>query len=151
MTNKGRIKGNKKVSFNIVDILIVAVAIILLAYFIYCVILGNDLSSLGAKRISAEYTLKIENASEEYYNMIFIGDTVKSSDGTVLLGKVIGKSYENTSDSITIFVTVSSDLYLKSGTYSIKDKKISEGAVLSIRFPGYSPSKGAECVLIKEL
>lgn len=148
MTNRNLIqKKAKKVSFNIVDVLICAVLLIFLAYVIFTYAIGGSIRDLKATDVRVEYTVIIEKVIPEYYHEIKIGDTLKSRDGSLPLGKVAGKTEIAEDGSATIIIQ--SDAHRSQRSYRIGDQKIDPGTKLEIRFPDYAPSSTVKCTSIK--
>ena len=147
MTNRNKPYKSKKISFNIVDALIVLAILLSLTYIIYVQILGNSLGNIGANRVEIEYSIKIENVDEDYYSKIKIGDTVKTSDGSNEIGTVISISPMARDQSITVLIRT--EAYERNGSYKVNDFKIGINEELSVRFLNYAPSTKVKCTQIK--
>ena len=140
--NSIKLRKKKKSSFNIVDIIIVALLALFLAYFIYSAILGGNLYNIGAKKGTVEYTVCIEHVRTDYSNNFDIGDAVKNTDGTLSLGTIIGKSSELSDDGLTysILLTIRTQAYMrKNSVFNVDKQKIKQDSTISLRFPDYAP------------
>ena len=147
MTSKNKPHNAKKISFTIVDALIVFAILISIAYIIYVHVLGHSISDIGAKCVEIEYSVKIEDVDPDYYSKIKIGDTVKTSDGSRELGAVTSISPIARNQSIT--VTIKAEAYERNGLYEVNEIKIGVDEQLSIRFLNYAPSEKVKCTHIK--
>ena len=133
---------DKKTVFNIIDIIIIAIFVIFLSYFIYSYVLGNSLYNIGAEEVQLEYNLRLDKVKAAYCNNIKEGDIIKTSDGKLVLGRVVSSTLEISDDgmSYTVYVTVQADAYMrKSSIFNIQNQKLKPNMAISIRFPNYSP------------
>ncbi|MBQ9743796.1 MAG: DUF4330 family protein [Clostridia bacterium] len=147
MTDRNKTGKAKKTSFNIVDVLILAVFLFFVAYIIYAHVLGYSVENFGATKVNVEYTIRIEDVSSEYFNKITSGDPVKSNDGSVNMGKVVKKYAISDDGSATILIQ--SSAYRSNRSYTIGGQTVNPGTELEIRFPDYAPSAKVKCVGIK--
>lgn len=133
---------DKKTVFNIIDIIIIAIFIIFLSYFIYSYVLGNSLYNIGAEKVQLEYNLRIDKVKASYCNNIKEGDIIKTSDGKLVLGRVVSSTSEISDDgmSYTVYVTVQADAYMRKNLiFNIQNQKLKPDMAISIRFPNYYP------------
>lgn len=139
------IKSNskKKTVFNIIDIIIVAILIVFIAYFVYTYVLDNSLYNLGATEVEVEYTLRIENVRGSYIQNIKEGHTVKSYDNDIILGSVLStdRVLSEQVDCYTLYITVKSSAYMqKNSSINIGGQKLEENMEIPLRFPDYFAS-----------
>ncbi|MBQ8392397.1 MAG: hypothetical protein IJX51_01365 [Clostridia bacterium] len=147
MTDRKKTGKAKKTSFNIVDVLILAVFLFFVAYIVYAHVFGYSLENFGATKVNVEYTVKIDNVPSEYFHKIASGDPVKSSDGSVTMGTVV-KKY-SISDDGSATIVIQSSAYRSNRSYTVGGQTVDPGTELEIRFPDYAPSTKVKCVGIK--
>ena len=136
-------KKKKNAVFNIIDIIIVTLLAIFLAYFIYTYVLGNSLYNIGATEVEIEYTLRIDNVRDSYSENIKESHVVKSSDGNINLGRVFYVTTEPSpnGDSCVLYVTIKSSAYMrKNSSINIGGQNLTENMEISLRFPEYFAS-----------
>ena len=133
----------KRTVFNIVDVIIVAILVVFIAYFIYTYVLGNSLYNLGATEVEVEYTLRIENVRGSYNKNIKEGHTVKASDNDTILGNVlsVNRVLSEHGGTYTLYITVKSSAYMqKNSSINIGGQKLEENMEIPLRFPDYFAS-----------
>jgi hypothetical protein len=136
-------KSKKRSVFNIIDIIIVALLAIFLAYFIYTYVMGNSLNNIGATEVEIEYTLRIENVRGAHNKNIKEGHTVKTSDGNIFLGNVlsVNREFSESGSGYVLYVTVRSDAYMrKNSSINISGQKLVENMEIPLCFPNYFAS-----------
>lgn len=136
-------KSKKRSVFNIIDIIIVALLAIFLAYFIYTYVMGNSLNNIGATEVEVEYTLRIENVRGAHNKNIKVGHAVKTSDEGIFLGNVLSVNRELSEDSngYILHVTVKSSAYMrKNSSINVDGQRIEENMELPLCFPNYFAS-----------
>ena len=149
MTNKSTGDGKtEKFKFNVIDILIILIIIAVLSFIIYCIVLGNDLSDIGAKNAEAEYSVVISRVDISYKDSISVGDMVTNAENGNAMGVVSAVSYTYSSDGehtyddkVDIKVTIVCNAKLKGGKYYCGGVQISSGESISLHFTGFDPSE----------
>ena len=150
MMTRGKSRKSKPRAFNIVDIVIVAVAALTLFYIIYVSVLGNSLSDLGSKKVNIEYIVRVENVSLEGLFTLSEGEAVMSKDGKTELGKIVSlRTFTDVNNVLNAEIRVETPAHLKKGVYKINDTVLTVDKEISVRFTEYSPSSVVKCTNIR--
>ena len=78
----------KKLRFNVVDICIVIIAIFLVAAFAYYAS-GDIPEIIAPKKETMRYTVSIEGFSEEFVDLIKVGEKLKNVDRDCVVGTIV--------------------------------------------------------------
>ena len=160
MTNrKNTNKNTSKFSFNVIDMLIILIIVVAAFFLVYCLILGNDISDLGAKNAEVEYSVIIPKADIIFKDSISVGDNVTDPKTGNSLGTVKKISYSVSfervtdddgneklyinPDKIDIAVTISCNAKTKNNKYRISGVILAIGKYIDVCFPDYAPSEKA--------
>ena len=151
MMSRSKSKKNRASLLNVIDIVIVLVVAVILAYIVYVNVLGHSLADIGAKKVTIEYTVVIDNFDENNQRLPRVRENVMSADGKTFIGTVskITVNYPDDRGITSLEVTVKAQAYVKKGAYRIDKMKIAANDTVSLRFPTYSPSSDVRCIDIK--
>ena len=145
--------GKRKFRFNVVDVFIIIVAILLVTAFVYYAT-GN--LSKGGSEATIRYTVSIEGFSEEFIDLINVGDNVRNIDRACEAGTVVevtparpNISYnQNIEDGTYVAEEVPGEYrcevviespYTNTGSgYYIDQVEIRTGKKISLKTPGYA-------------
>ena len=143
----------KKIRFNVIDIAIVIVAILLVTAFAYYA--GGNLSS-GGKVETIRYTVAVEGFTEEFVDLVKVGDNVRNIDRACEAGTVVAVSeatphisYNENQDEGSFvavevpgkyrFEVVVESPYTNTGSgYYIDQVEIRTGKKISLKTPGFA-------------
>ena len=136
--SRSKSKKNNIQAFNIVDIVIVAVATLALFYIVYVSILGNSIADLGLKKFDIQYTLTIENADYKGFSTLSEGEAVMSKDGRTELGKIVSLNFHVGENGYSIAeITVEASGFSGSDAhdeFKNDDTVLTPGEEVSVRF-----------------
>ena len=152
-------KNPPKFSFNVIDMLIIMIIVVASFFLVYCIILGNDVSDLGAKNAEIEYSVIMQKTDIRFKDCLSIGDNVTDPKTGKSLGTVKKISYSTSfervtdddgneklyanPDKIDLAITISCNAKIKDGKYSVSGVLIAVGNYIDVRFPNYAPSDKA--------
>lgn len=143
----------KKLRFNVIDIFIIIIAILLVTAFTYY---ATGRLSSGGSEATIRYTVAVENISEEFINLVNIGDNVRNVDRACEAGTVVAVSEatphisynENTEEGAFVaaevpdkyrFEVVVESPYTNTGLgYYIDQVEIRTGKKISLKTPGFA-------------
>jgi len=143
----------KKTRFNVVDIFVVIIAILLIVAFAYYA--GGSLSS-GGNSETIRYTVAIEGFTQEFVDLIKVGDNVRNIDRACEAGTVVAVSEatphisynENIEDGSYVAAEVPDmyrcevvieSPYTNTGSgYYIDQVEIRTGKKISLKTPGFA-------------
>ena len=151
---------NKKARFNIIDLVVILVAVIAIGYAAYAVVV-----SLGdtGETVNVEYVIESEVIRKDVVMTLSEGDAVYAEDGTYM-GKVKycevvpakmegvdaeGKTVLTDTEDYTLLLTVDVSTTSKKSGYAVGDMTIACGERYSLRCPSLA-FEGA-CVSVKAL
>ncbi len=143
----------RKNRFNVVDLFVIVVAILLITAFAYYakVSLGSETSAATIR-----YTVSIEGFSEEFKDLIKVGDNVRNIDRACEVGKVVAVTpaepnvhyNENIEEGTYVVeeapgeyrcsVTVESPYTNTGSGYYIDQVEIRTGKKISLKTPGFA-------------
>ncbi len=145
-----------KFNFNVIDMLIVLIIVAALFFVIYCVVLGNNISDLGAKDADVEYSVIISKADIRFKDSVAPGDKVTDAQTGKFLGTVRKTDYSfsvetiidaegneklyTSTDKIDITVTISCTAKIKGTEYYAGGILLETGNYIDIHFTNYAPT-----------
>ena len=151
---------NKKARFNIIDLVVILVAVIAVGYAVYAIVGSLDGSG---ETVAVEYVIESDVIRKDVVMTLAEGDAVYAQDGTYM-GKikyceVVAASKEgvdaegNTTltdtEDYTLLVTVEMNTVSKKNGYTVGDKSIACGERYSLRCPALAFD--GVCVSVKAL
>lgn len=155
-----RVGNVKKGKFNVVDGILVAIALVIVATMVIYLVPG--LLNVAAEDTEITFTLEFKGIDSEFITNIKNGDTVHDSSKHYILGSV--KSVENYAHTVLVYneetktanmkevdglkdiivtVTVKA-IYTEGQGYSVNGERIAVGRAYNISFPDFSGS--AYCI-----
>lgn len=147
----------KKIRFNIIDILLLAVFVLAVGILIYILAVGGRDSSAAAEPVEIIYEVELKNVREVFRGAIKVGDTVVDSVKRYTIGEVIDVRYEEAVytgvDKTTgqlvnspypgrtnIIMTVQAMADTASGHYSVDGYQLMVGKGIYFRTPDFTGS-----------
>lgn len=148
--------GKRKPSrFNLIDALLILIAVLLILALVYVFAPFSKIRDLSSKQTkSIQYMVEILNVEESFIDKISVNDTVIDSVSKNALGTVTVVDY-NTKYSelqyvnqqatlveypdrynVVVTVTATAD-YVEGSGYSVNGTRIAVGEPLAVRFPGF--------------
>ena len=142
-----------KIKFNVIDALIIAGVILVLAVFGYYALGGWEMSDSGKEKIM-NYTVEIQGVPEEYLNKVNIGDDVFDVRKGSAIGKVaaVGEArpYKTVAENInegafvmsevpgkyTFDVTIRTPYKESAAGYTVNDMDLKVGRSVTIKTAG---------------
>ena len=128
----------KSFSFNIIDLLIIALLIAGICAIIYTFVFGNDIKKLFSPKTEISYTVLIDEN-----NTIALGQNVRTE-----LKKDAGTIEELKKSDNGIYVTIKSNAYLVDGELFVNGTKISENNDIILVFDDNSTPEKCTCCKI---
>ncbi|MFA7636419.1 MAG: DUF4330 domain-containing protein [Monoglobales bacterium] len=143
----------RKNRFNVVDIFIIIIAIMLAAAFAYY---ANVSLSAGSDTSTIRYTVAVEGFSEEFKDLVKVGDNVRNIERACEAGTVVAVTpaepniaYNDNAEEGTIIpvqvpgeyrftVTVESPYTKKGSGYFIEQVEIKTGKKIALKTPGFA-------------
>lgn len=143
----------RKIRFNVVDVFVIIIAILLVMAFAYY---ANGTISSKNNLQMIRYTVSVEGFSEEFKDLIKVGDNVRNIDRACEAGTVVAVTpavpnvnyNENTEDGTYVVaevpgkyrcsVTVESPYTNTGSGYYIDQVEIKTGKKISLKTPGFA-------------
>ena len=159
----------KKGRFNLVDLLLVIVALAVIFVVVF-VIDPFSLNLFGGeeREITLEYTIRISNVDIAFVDKIAVGDEVVDSAVNTSLGYVSAVEndipysepyYDNATDTVSmkeypgrydIMITVTAKAIFEDGVgYTVEGRRVAVGSQLYLMFPEYVGT--GSCVSMREI
>ena len=159
----------KKGRFNLVDLLLVLVAMAILFVVVF-VVDPFSLNFFGeeSREITLEYTIRISNVDGAFADKISVGDEVVDSSVKTSLGYVSAVEndipytepyYDNVADTVSmreypnrydILVSVTAKAVFEDGVgYTVDGRRIAVGTLLYLMFPDYAGT--GSCISMREI
>lgn len=158
MTNqKNTNKKPSKFNFNVIDMLIVLIIIAAVFFVVYCIILGNDLTDIGAKSTELEYSVIIPRADIKFKDSVSVGDKVTDPETGKKLGTVKSVEYSFSTEHVTdaegneklytnpnkidLLITISCTAKIKGDSCYVGGILLAVGNYIDVHFTNYSPAE----------
>lgn len=158
MTNqKNTNKKPSRFNFNVIDMLIVLIIVAAVFFVVYCIILGNDLTDIGAKSAELEYSVIIPRADIKFKDSISQGDKVTDPETGKNLGTVKSVEYSFSTEHVTdaegneklysnpnkidLLVTISCTAKIKGDSCYVGGVLLTVGSYINVHFTNYSPAE----------
>lgn len=158
MTNqKNTNKKPSKFNFNVIDMLIVLIIVAAVFFVVYCIILGNDLTDIGAKSTELEYSVIIPRADIKFKDAVSVGDKVTDPETGKKLGTVKSVEYSFSTEHVTdaegneklytnpnkidLLITISCTAKIKGDSCYVGGILLAVGNYIDVHFTNYSPAE----------
>lgn len=158
MTNqKNTNKKPSKFNFNVIDMLIVLIIVAAVFFVVYCIILGNDLTDIGAKSTELEYSVIIPRADIKFKDAVSAGDKVTDPETGKKLGTVKSVEYSFSTEHVTdaegneklytnpnkidLLITISCTAKIKGDSCYVGGILLAVGNYIDVHFTNYSPAE----------
>lgn len=158
---------NRKIRFNFIDLLILAVIVLAVLLLLYIFVWsGRGAQTAETQTVTIEYVIEIQKIDENYSNIIEKGQsvedaverknigTVKATDAKVTqeinFNYTTGKEeYSEVDDKINLYVTVTAEAAETESSFTVNGYEVCVGKMISVilpEFQGYG-----YCIELKKL